>query len=78
MGEPTLYLEPGRYIVGDASVLLVTVNSVKQSYRKFIGTDAGFNTLLRPTMYGSYHHIVVTNKMNTQIMKEVDICRKCM
>jgi diaminopimelate decarboxylase len=73
MGEPTLYLEPGRYIVGDASVLLVTVNSVKQSYRKFIGTDAGFNTLLRPTMYGSYHHIVVANKMNAPDNEEVDV-----
>ena len=73
IGEPTLYLEPGRYIVGDASVLLVTVNSVKQSYRKFIGTDAGFNTLLRPTMYGSYHHIVVANKMNAPDNEEVDV-----
>ena len=73
MGEPSLYLEPGRYIVGDASTLLVTVNSVKQSYRKFIGTDAGFNTLLRPTMYDSYHHIVVANKMNEKEEEKVDV-----
>jgi diaminopimelate decarboxylase len=73
MGKPTLYLEPGRYLVGDASVLLVTVNSVKQSYRKFIGTDAGFNTLLRPTMYGSYHHIVVANKMDEEDFEELDV-----
>ena len=73
MKEPTLYLEPGRYIVGDASVLLVSVNSVKQSYRKFIGTDAGFNTLLRPTMYGSYHHIVLANKMNAEPFEKVDV-----
>ena len=73
MGNPTLYLEPGRYIVGDASVLLVTVNSVKQSYRKFIGVDAGFNTLLRPAMYDSYHHIVVANKMNEEAREKVDV-----
>lgn len=73
MGEPTLYLEPGRYLVGDASVLLVEVNSVKQSYRKFIGVDAGFNTLLRPAMYDSYHHIVVANRMDDEATEEVDI-----
>ena len=73
MGNPAMYLEPGRYIVGDASVLLVTVNSVKQSYRKFIGVDAGFHTLLRPAMYDSYHHIVVANKMDAENTQEVDI-----
>ena len=73
MGNPTMYLEPGRYLVGDASVLLVTVNSVKQSYRKFIGVDAGFHTLLRPAMYDSYHHIVDASKMDAQNTQEVDI-----
>ncbi len=73
MGTPTMYLEPGRYLVGDASALLVRVNSVKQSYRKFIGVDAGFNTLLRPAMYDSYHHIVAANKMNEPNTQEVDI-----
>ena len=73
MGNPSMYLEPGRYIVGDACVLLVRVNSLKQSYRKFIGVDAGFHTLLRPAMYDSYHHIVDASKMNSQDCQEVDI-----
>ena len=73
MGNPTMYLEPGRYLVGDASVLLVTVNSVKQSYRKFIGVDAGFHTLLRPAMYESYHHIVNAGKMDAPNTQVVDI-----
>lgn len=73
MSEPTLYLEPGRYLVGDAAALIVSVNTVKQSYRKFIGVDAGFNTLLRPSMYDSYHHIVVANKMNEEATETVDI-----
>ena len=68
-----MYLEPGRYLVGDASVLLVSVNSVKESYRKFIGVDAGFHTLLRPAMYDSYHHIVVANRMDAPIIQKVDI-----
>lgn len=73
MGKPTMYLEPGRYLVGDASVLLLGVNSVKQSYRKFIGVDGGFNTLLRPAMYDSYHHIVAANKVNDENTQKVDI-----
>lgn len=71
--NPTMCIEPGRYIVGDASYLLTRVNTVKQSYRKFIGVDAGFNTLLRPTMYGSYHHILVANKPEAEATQTVDV-----
>src|SRR3972149_8155851 len=66
LGEPFFCVEPGRYLVCDAGILLTTVNTVKNTpFRKFIGVDAGFNTLVRPTMYGSYHHIVVANKLNS-------------
>jgi diaminopimelate decarboxylase len=65
LGEPTFCVEPGRYLVADTSILLTAVNTVKVTpFKKFLGVDAGFNTLLRPTMYGSYHHIVVANKLN--------------
>ncbi len=73
MGNPTMCLEPGRYIVGDASYLLTKVNTIKQSYRKFAGVDAGFNTLLRPTMYGSYHHIVLASHPNAKPTQTIDI-----
>ncbi len=73
MGNPTMFLEPGRYLVADAVTLLVKVNSVKQSYRKFIGVNAGFNTLLRPSMYDSYHHIVDASRMSAPISQEVDV-----
>ena len=73
LGKPTMCIEPGRYIVGDASVLLTQVNSIKQSYRKFAGVDAGFNTLLRPTMYDSYHHIVVADKPDAKATQKIDI-----
>jgi len=64
LGEPFFYVEPGRYLVADAGVLLTTVNTVKATpFRKFIGVDAGFNTLVRPAMYGSYHPIVVANNL---------------
>ena len=73
MNNPTMCIEPGRYIVGDASYLLTKVNTVKQSYRKFIGINAGFNTLLRPTMYGSYHHILVADKPEAEPVENIDV-----
>lgn len=73
MNNPTMCIEPGRYIVGDTSYLLATVNTVKQSYRKFIGVNAGFNTLLRPTMYGSYHHILVADKPEAEPTESIDV-----
>jgi diaminopimelate decarboxylase len=64
LGKPFLCVEPGRYLVCDASILLTTVNTVKSTpSKKFVGVDAGFNTLVRPTMYGSYHPILVANKV---------------
>ena len=73
MGEPYFFIEPGRFLVGNAAVILTRVNTVKQSYRKFVGVDCGFGTLLRPTMYGSYHHIVTANKMDEEDVEEIDI-----
>ena len=62
--EPAFCVEPGRYLVSDASILLTSVNTVKTTpFKKFVGIDAGFNTLVRPTMYGSYHHILVANRL---------------
>lgn len=67
LGEPIFCVEPGRYIVGDAGVLLTMVNTMKVTpFRRFAGVDAGFNTLVRPVMYGSHHHIVIANKMDLQ------------
>jgi diaminopimelate decarboxylase len=61
----TFALEPGRYIICDSTVLLTTVHDVKETPEKrFAGTDAGFNTLIRPAFYGSYHHIAVANKFD--------------
>ncbi|HHV99528.1 MAG TPA: diaminopimelate decarboxylase [Clostridiaceae bacterium] len=52
--------EPGRYIVAECGVLLGTVYSVKQNNGIcFVGTDIGFNVLIRPAMYDSHHDIEV-------------------
>ncbi len=56
-------MEPGRYIVAQCGILLGTVHSVKQNYEKtYIGTDIGFNVLVRPAMYDSYHEITLIKK----------------
>ena len=53
-----LEIEPGRFLVAEASVLVSQVRSVKEmGSRHFVLIDAGFNDLMRPSMYGSYHHI---------------------
>ena len=73
-GRPIFCVEPGRYLVCDASVLLTSVNTVKTTpFRKFVGVDAGFNTLVRPAMYGSYHAVVVANKLNSPEEETVDV-----
>ena len=60
--NPKLILEPGRYLVADSTILLARVNTMKDAAKKFVGIDAGFNLLIRPAMYDSYHHVVVANK----------------
>jgi len=62
--SPRLMLEPGRSIVGDATIMLAGVNVVKHAHVKFVGTDAGFNTLARPMLYDAYHHIFVANRVS--------------
>ena len=53
-----LEIEPGRFLVAQSGVLVTQVRSVKQmGSRHFVLVDAGFNDLMRPAMYGSYHHI---------------------
>ena len=59
LGHPVkLEIEPGRFLVAESGVLISQVRSVKQmGSRHFVLIDAGFNDLMRPAMYGSYHHI---------------------
>jgi diaminopimelate decarboxylase len=56
----TLELEPGRYLVAESAVLLAEVRAVKNAgSNRFVLVDAGFNELMRPSMYGSYHAMSV-------------------
>ncbi|NVM37423.1 MAG: diaminopimelate decarboxylase [Candidatus Lokiarchaeota archaeon] len=74
IGEPYLFIEPGRYISAESSILLTQVNTIKDNgFKLFAGIDAGFNTLLRPTLYGSYHHIIVCEKRGKQEDLKYDV-----
>ncbi|MGH7145091.1 MAG: diaminopimelate decarboxylase [Planctomycetota bacterium] len=57
--ELTLTIEPGRFLVAESGYLLARATVVKPTpyNRTFVGIDTGFNHLVRPTMYGSYHQI---------------------
>lgn len=66
-GKDILFkVEPGRYIVAECGLLLGTIHSIKQnSQTKYIGTDLGFNVLIRPTLYDSHHDIEIYRASNT-------------
>ena len=56
--ELTLMFEPGKFLVSESGVFLAKVNVIKQTTSTvFAGVDSGFNHLVRPMMYDSYHHI---------------------
>lgn len=53
-----LWLEPGRFLVAESGVLLATVTQLKRKGTvRYVGIDTGFNSLLRPALYGAYHEI---------------------
>ncbi len=54
-----LWIEPGRFLVAEAGVLLARVTQLKQKGDlRYVGVDAGMHTLIRPALYGAYHHVV--------------------
>lgn len=58
-------IEPGRYISAECGILLGQVYSIKENYdNKYVGTDLGFNVLLRPIMYDAYHEVYVAKQNN--------------
>lgn len=74
IGEPTLKIEPGRFISCESTIILTQINTIKNnSYKWFAGVDAGFNILIRPTMYGSYHHILVCDNKKQDITITYDV-----
>ncbi|RJQ65977.1 MAG: diaminopimelate decarboxylase [Desulfobacteraceae bacterium] len=70
---PRLYMESGRYMSGPHGVLVVKAINRKEIYRTYIGVDASMSALMRPAMYGAYHHIEVLGKSGQNELTPVDI-----
>jgi diaminopimelate decarboxylase len=71
-GEPDLLMEPGRYFVANAGYLITSVTGIKNSYKTFVGVDAGMSTLLRPALYGANHKVFVYGK--EELEQNVNLC----
>lgn len=70
---PRLFIESGRYMTGPHGVLVTTVINQKDIYRKYIGVDTSMAALMRPAIYGAYHHITVIGKQPEQHFEKVDV-----
>jgi diaminopimelate decarboxylase len=69
-----LILEPGRFLVGNAGVLITKVLYFKESaHRNFIVVDAAMNDLIRPSLYNSYHRIITINEHQRGKEMTVDV-----
>ena len=62
MGDVALYTELGRYMLGPHGALITRACHEKHTYKEYIGVDACACDLMRPAMYGAYHHITVLGK----------------
>lgn len=61
----TFWLEPGRFFVAESGIILAKVTQCKEKGKvRFIGVETGMNSLIRPALYGSYHHIVNLTCLN--------------
>jgi diaminopimelate decarboxylase len=64
LGPLKIFTECGRYITGPYGYLVARVLHIKDTYKKFAGLDACMANLMRPALYGAYHHIAVSGKEN--------------
>jgi len=62
MGDVAIYTEMGRFIMGPYGALVTTAIHEKHTHKEYIGCDACAANLMRPAMYGAYHHITVLGK----------------
>lgn len=64
MGDVAIYTELGRFMMGPYGCLVTTAINEKHTHKEYIGVDACAVNLMRPAMYGAYHHITVMGKEN--------------
>lgn len=71
--KPSLRTELGRYMLGPYGNLITTVVHFKHIYKEYAGVDACAANLMRPAMYGAYHHITVLGKENVPATVKYDV-----
>jgi diaminopimelate decarboxylase len=70
---PRLFMESGRYMTGPHGVLVTRAINHKHTYREYVGVDACMSALMRPGMYGAYHHVSVLGKEDAPADTVVDV-----
>lgn len=73
MGDVKIFTELGRFMLAPHGLLVTKVLHRKETYRKYVGVDASAVNLLRPAMYGSYHHITNMDNPNGNEKEVVDV-----
>lgn len=73
MGDVAIYTELGRFMTGPYGCLVTTAIHQKHTYKEYIGCDACAVNLMRPAMYGAYHHITVMGKEEDPCDHKYDI-----
>lgn len=71
--RPRLYTELGRYITGPYGYLVSTVLHEKDTHKSYLGLDASACDLMRPAMYGAYHHITILGKEDEPAAEVYDV-----
>ena len=66
-----IYTEMGRFMLGPYGCLVTTAIHEKHTYKEYIGVDACAVNLMRPAMYGAYHHITVMGKEDTALRSQI-------
>lgn len=73
MGDVAIYTEMGRFMMGPYGALVTTAINQKHTHKEYIGVDACAVNLMRPAMYGAYHHITVLGKENAICDHKYDV-----
>lgn len=73
LGDTAIYTEMGRFMTGPYGCLITKAIHEKHTYKEYIGVDACAANLMRPAMYGAYHHITVMGKENEPCDHKYDI-----
>ncbi len=73
LGDVAIYTEMGRFMMGPYGMLVTKAIHEKHTHKEYIGVDACAVNLMRPAMYGAYHHITVLGKENEKCDHKYDV-----